>query len=111
VAIDGSLYCYANPSGTGYTLFKSTDGGYSWSYTGKVKDTIVALAAAPDDASTIYYTTLSRIYKSTDAGSSFVSLSPNPGGAGSHNIEITSIDVARVDNNNIIAVSTRDGDK
>ncbi len=110
MAIDGSLYCYANPSGTSYTLFKSTDGGYSWSHTGKVKGTIAALATAPNDASTIYYATMSHIYKSTDAGSSFISLSPNPGGAGSNNIEITSIDVAPLDSNNIIAVGTRDTD-
>ncbi len=110
MAIDGSLYCYANPSGTSYTLFKSTDGGYSWSYTGKVKDTIVALATAPDDASTIYYATLSHIYKSTDAGNNFISLSPNPGGAGSNNIEITTIDVAPLDGSNVVAVGTRDTD-
>ena len=42
MAIDGSLYCYANPSGAGYTLYKSTDSGCSWSYTGEVKDAIVA---------------------------------------------------------------------
>ena len=47
MAIDGTLYSYANPSGTSYTLFKSTDDGYSWSYTGEVEDTIVALATAP----------------------------------------------------------------
>jgi len=27
LAADGTLYCYANPSGTSYTLFKSTDAG------------------------------------------------------------------------------------
>ena len=29
VASDGALYVYANPAGGNYTLFKSTDGGYS----------------------------------------------------------------------------------
>jgi len=29
MAADGTLYCYATPSGTGYTLFKSADGGYT----------------------------------------------------------------------------------
>ncbi len=110
MAIDGTLYCYANPSGTSYTLFKSTDGGYSWSYTGKVKDTIVDIAVAPDDASIVYYATVSHIYKSTDAGSSFTKLLPNPGGAGSDNLTITAIDVARLDSNSIIAVGTRDTD-
>jgi hypothetical protein len=37
-AADGTLYCYANPTGTVYTLFKSEDNGRSWSYTGGVKD-------------------------------------------------------------------------
>ncbi len=108
MAIDGSLYCYANPSATSYTLFKSTDSGYSWSYTGRVKHTIVDIAVAPDAASVVYYATVSDVYKSTDAGSRFIRLSANPGGAGSNNIEITSIDVARLDGNSIIAVGTRD---
>ena len=30
MANDGTLYCYANPSGTTSTLFKSTDAGRSW---------------------------------------------------------------------------------
>ena len=110
MAIDGSLYCYANPSGTSYTLFKSTDGGYSWSYTGRVKDTIVDIAAAPGDASIVYYATVSDIYKSTDAGGSFTRLPSNPGEAGTDNLTITSIDIARLDSNSIIAVGTRDTD-
>ena len=110
MAIDGSLYCYADPSGTSYTLFKSTDGGYSWSYTGRVKDDIVDIATAPDDAGVIYYATLSVVYKSTDAGGSFTPLPPNPGGAGTDNLTIISIDVARPEGNSIIAVGTRDAD-
>jgi len=109
MAIDGTLYCYANPSGTSYTLFKSTDGGYSWAYTGKVEDAIVDIAVAPDDASIIYYATVSDVYKSTDAGSSFTKLL-NPGGAGSDNLTITSIDVARLDGDSVIAVGIRDAD-
>ena len=110
MAVDGTLYGYANPSGTSYTLFKSTDGGYSWSYTGKVEGAIAALATAPDDADTLYYATSSNVYRSTDAGSSFDLLPQNPGGAGSNNIEITSIDVAPANNHHTIAVGTRDTD-
>ena len=109
MAIDGTLYCYASPSGTSYTLFKSTDGGYSWSYTGEVKDRIVALATAPDNASIIYYATSSNIYRSTDAGNSFLPLPANPGGAGSNNVEITSIDVS-YPGYYITVVGTRDTD-
>ncbi len=109
-ASDGTLYCYANPSSTSYTLFKSTDSGYSWSYTGKVEDAIVDIATAPDEASTVYYATASNIYRSTDAGNSFTPLPSNPGGAGSNNIKITDIDVARRDGKSVIAASTRDTD-
>ena len=110
MAIDGSLYAYASPSGTSYTLFKSTDDGYSWSHVGRVTDDIVDIATAPDDASLVYYATGSGIYKSIDAAGEFDPLPLNPGGAGSNNIEITSIDVARLESNYIVAVGTRDTD-
>ena len=110
MAVDGTLYCYANPSGTSYTLFKSKDAGYSWSHTGKVKDAIVDIAAAPDDANIICYATTSNVYKSDDAGVSFTRLPLNPGGAGSGNITITSMDVARPDGSSIVAVGTSDAD-
>ncbi|MCK4790004.1 MAG: hypothetical protein KAV87_40075, partial [Desulfobacteraceae bacterium] len=110
MAIDGTIYAGANPSGTSYTLFKSTDDGFSWEYTGKVTDDIVDIATSPDDADTIYYATLSSVYKSTDAGDSFTPLAANPGGAGSDNIEITAIDVFPLDNKHIIAAGTRDTD-
>jgi len=110
MAADGTIYAYANPSGTDYTLFKSRDAGYSWSHTGKVKDTIVDIAAAPDDANFIYYATAANIYQSADAGNSFTLLPLSPGGAGSDNITITSLDIARLDGKSVIAVGTRDTD-
>ena len=109
-AVDGTLYCYATPTGTPDRLFKSTDGGLSWSSVGRVRDTIIAIAAAPFDASTIYYATVSSVYRSTDAGATFVALPPNPGGAGSGNVQITSLDVARPGAGNLVAVATRDTD-
>ena len=45
MAIDGTLYAYGK--GLTYTLLKSTDGGYSWSYTGMVRDSIVDIATGP----------------------------------------------------------------
>ncbi len=110
IAIDGTLYCYANPSGTSYTLFKSTDAGLSWAYVGGVKDIIVDIATAPDIANIVYYATTSRIYKSADAGGSFTLLPLSPGGAGSNNITITSIATTRQDSSRIVAVGTRDTD-
>jgi len=109
MAIDGTLYAYGQ--GLGYTLYKSANQGYSWQATGKVEDDIVAIATAPDDANTVYYATSSDVYESTDGGESFFPLPANPGGAGSDDIEITSLDVAKDFNEptaNIIAVGTRD---
>ncbi len=106
LAADGTLY--ASVDGLDYTLYKSEDGGYSWSHCGSVSDTIVDIAVAADDAGTIYYATESNVYKSTDAGSSFQPLASNPALNGSDNIEITSIDVARWEDINIIVVGTKD---
>ena len=107
VAPDGTLYAYCQ--GLPYTLYKSLDGGITWSYTGKVEDDIVGIAISPIHTNTLYYATSSTVYRSTDAGNSFQSLPANPGGAGNGNIEITSIDAAFIDGN-IIAVGTRDKD-
>ena len=110
MAKDGTLYAYANPSGTSYTLFKSVDAGYSWSATGDVQAAIGGIATAPDDASIIYYATASSVYESTDTGKTFNPLPPGPGGAGTGNITITSIDVARLSGKSLIAVGTTDSD-
>jgi len=109
-AIDGTLYCYATPAGTTDRLFKSMNGGLSWSSTGRVKDAIIGIATSPFDAATVYYATVARVYRSTDAGISFIALPPNPGGAGSGNMQITSLDVARTGAGNLVAVATRDTD-
>ena len=77
MAIDGTLYAYANPSGTSYTLFKSTDDGYSWSYTGKVNYNIVDIACSSIDADIIYITDSNYVYKSDDAGDSFDEVAAN----------------------------------
>jgi len=106
----GTLYAYANPSGTSYTLFKSTDEGHSWSHTGRVEDEIVAMATDPDDDELIYYATKSDVYKSSDAGESFIQLPPSPGGAGNNNVEITAIDIAHPDEHNVIIAGTEDAD-
>jgi len=109
-AADGTLYCYATPTGTAYRLFKSGDGGISWSQTGGVQDTIVDIITIPGDASTLYYATTSIIYKSTDAGFSFVPLPANPGVSGGSNLGITSIDITGPGTANLVAAGTRDTD-
>jgi len=104
-AADGTLYAYGR--GLPYTLYKSTDGGLKWSNIGQVQDVIKSIAASPHDPGTIYYATSSAVYRSTNGGRTFVQMPPVPGGAGSGNIEITSLSVTWL-NYNIIAVGTRD---
>lgn len=110
IGADSSLYCYANPAGSSSTLFKSTDGGYSWSSIGKVSDSIVAIATATSNPGVIAYATLSKVYRSTDGGKDFVLLPSNPGGTGSNDIEITSIAIVQDGGNSIVAAGTRDTD-
>ncbi len=107
MAIDGTLYAYGR--GLTYTLYKSRDGGYRWSHIGDVRDSIVDIATSPADADAVYYATPSTVYRSADGGENFEPLPANPGGAGSNNVEITSIDVTRL-TSNIIAAGTRDTD-
>lgn len=109
-AKDGTLYAYANPTGTAKRLFKSSNNGVIWSYTGDVTAAVIDIAAATDDAAFIYYATASVVYRSGDAGATFIPLPQNPGGAGAGNLEITAIDVTAGDKGRIIAVSVRDKD-
>ena len=104
---DGILYCYATPTGTTDTLFQSTDGGLSWHSIGRVKDAIIAISVLPQDATTLYYATVSTVYRSHDGGNTFIALPPNPGGAGIGNVEISSLAVIDGGDGNLLAVSTR----
>jgi len=107
MSANGTLYAYV--PGPTYTLYRSTDSGYGWSYIGDVQDSIVAIAISTHDENTIYYATTASIYRSTDGGKKFVQFAVNPGGAGSNNIEITDIAVTHL-SSNIVAVATRDTD-
>lgn len=109
-APDGTLYCYANPSGTPFRFFKSSDGGYSWSYNGRVEDDIVDIAIVPDNPNCIFYATSSGIYKSTDAGINFTPIASSPGGAGTSNRAITSLDAVSADGSLCVVVSVADKD-
>lgn len=71
MAIDGTLYCYANPAGTSNKLFKSVNDGYSWSETNYSGDTITDIAYSSLNADTLYVTDSSHVYHSDDAGNSF----------------------------------------
>ena len=110
LASDGTFYCGANPNSTPYRLFKSTDSGSSWSYTGRVEDTIVDIAILPTDSNTVYYATSSKVFKSTDSAINFELLAANPGGSGTGNVVISSLDVTSANGINYIAVGLRDND-
>jgi hypothetical protein len=109
-ASDGTLYCYANPDSTTYRLFKSSDNGITWSDTGEVQDNIIDIAIVPGKPDAIYYASEFLISRSTDAGHSFSTVARNPGGAGTGNVRITSIDVALFEGNEFVVIGTCDAD-
>ena len=96
-AINGDLYVHASVDGTTYTLFKSTDDGCTWAYVGTsghlVKDAIIDIVCAPDDADVLYYATTTDVYKSADGGSRFDKVGDTPGNAGTGNLTIACMDV------------------
>jgi photosystem II stability/assembly factor-like uncharacterized protein len=108
-AADGTLYCYADPTGANSTLFKSKDSGRTWAPVGKVIDVIIDITVLTADSTNVYYATSSGVYKSNDAGNTFIPLPAIPGVNGG-NIQITSVTVTRADKANLVAISTADSD-
>ncbi len=104
---DGTLYAYVK--GPTYTLYRSADSGYSWEHIGNVRDVIIDIAIYPQDPSTIYYATISQVYRSMNYGQTFLMLPPHPGGAGTNHKEITSIDTVKMESN-MVVVGIRDTD-
>lgn len=102
---DGALYAYVD--GLDYTLFRSTDGGCSWSQIGDVTDSIVDIATSAADAGVIYYATAGNVFKSTDAGMSFSYMASNPALADGNNTEITAIDVTCWNDSHIVVAGTK----
>jgi len=103
-AIDGTIYCYADPTGTSRTLFKSADGGTSWEYT-DYEQTITGIAPSGIDADTLYVTDGSDVYKSEDGGGEWETLNSPSGIA-----PITCIDVGyNSDKDPYVFVGTADG--
>lgn len=103
MAIDGTLYCYADPDGTSHTLFSSTDGGYSWGYL-DYEGAVVGIVASQIDADTLYISDGSDVYKSEDGGEEWENLGSPAGIA-----PITSLDVGYVDGEPYVFISTADG--
>ncbi|MBN2075995.1 MAG: WD40 repeat domain-containing protein [Dehalococcoidales bacterium] len=110
ISDDGTLYCHANPSSTTQTLFKSVDNGISWVSAGGVSDDIIAIAAVPGSSTELYYTTGSTVYKSADAGYTFIPLPKITAAEGTGDLHISCIDVYKHRGSNLIAVGTLDSD-
>jgi len=109
IAIDGTLYAYVK--GLTYTLYKSTDEGRSWSYTGEVTDAIVDIACSRLDADTIYVTDGSHVYKSDDAGASFSTVADTSLPTLDANESITCLDVGYdASNDPYVFIATADTD-
>jgi len=103
-AIDGTLYCHADPTGTSRTLFKSTDDGNSWEYT-DYDQAVTGIAPSGIDADTLYVTDGSDVYKSGDGGGEWESLSSPSGIA-----PITCIDIGyNSDSDPYVFIGTADG--
>jgi len=87
MAVDGTLYAAWNVGeGTlGSNLYKSTDEGRTWSRCSTSTDglgnvAITAIAPSPEDANIVYVTDGADVYRSSDAGGTFVKLvSPGAG--------------------------------
>jgi hypothetical protein len=95
MAINGNLYCAADPAGAA-SLMKSTDGGRTWSkltkYTfGKVVD----IVCSSENADVVYVADADYVYKTTNAGTSFAKVAPDSLDAlfTTHSDIITALDV------------------
>jgi photosystem II stability/assembly factor-like uncharacterized protein len=58
-------------AGTSVGLYRSEDGGLSWSLAGTITSNVFAVTLAPDDPRLLLLSTLDRVYRSTDGGATF----------------------------------------
>jgi len=72
--VDGAVYAGCEPS----MIFKSSDGGSSWSAVniGPSPDASREMAIDPQTLSTLYASTYTKLFKSSDGGSSWSSVGP-----------------------------------
>ncbi len=104
------IYCSVNGSGAPSSLFKSTDNGSTWRYTGAVTDTITDLSSPPGKPDTLIYTEGQSVFISNDNGVIFQQLPALPVDTHSGNITISSIETMQHDNITFIIAGTRDAD-
>jgi len=109
MAIDGSLYCYAEVSGDD-VLFRSDDEGRSWAETDYEGGAIADIGCSSIDADTIYVTDGSHVYRSEDAGDSFHMIADGTLPTLDTNESITCLDGGYVDGDLYLLIGTADAD-
>jgi photosystem II stability/assembly factor-like uncharacterized protein len=113
ITIDGTLYAGVaydeNDDGDmldaddEYQIFKSTDDGASWDMLDdyEADEEIVDIAASPVDEEVVYFASTAAVYRTTDGGEEFNSMSVT-GYTGT----ITSVDVTYFNDAHIVVIST-----
>ena len=109
MAIDGSLYCYAEVSGED-VLYKSDDEGHSWAETDYDGGAIADIVCSSIDANTIYVTDGSHVYQSEDAGDDFQMIADGTLPTLDTNESITCLDAGYVDGDLYLLIGTADAD-
>ncbi len=101
-----TLYAYVLAGGT-HMLIKSTNDGHTWAPSGTVGQPptpVFAIAASPTEPNVVYYATIGTVYKSVDAGATFVAEANAPPGNG-----ISALAVAQLSGRYIVVIGTNDG--
>jgi len=109
MAIDSSLYCYADVGGED-VLFRSEDDGRSWTETDYDGGAIADIVCSNTDAGTIYITDGSHVYKTEDAADTFQTIADATLPALDANESITCLDAGSVDGDRYLFIGTADSD-
>ncbi|HEY2647036.1 MAG TPA: sialidase family protein, partial [Candidatus Acidoferrales bacterium] len=82
---------WARDSGAAGGVFRSTDGGHTWSSAGLAGQSVRALAMAPSDPNVLVAGTLDGVYRSLDASRTWQRISPE------HHEELRNLDSLAID--------------
>ena len=111
LAINGDLYCAADTDSEDH-LFKSDDGGRTWSKTDYQDDVegdqIVDIACSSEDADIVYVADEDCVYFTDDGGDTFKELAKTSLTGLFTNETITTLDVGYIDGDPFVFVGTED---